>query len=81
MSPKLRRLSGSVVTSIFQGFGFKIHSQKGSHVKLRREISNNKQTLTIPLHDELDAGTLKAIIRQASKYIPEGQLHSHFYLE
>ena len=81
MSPKLRRLSGSQIVSIFQTFGFKIQLQKGSHVKLRREINNDRQTLTIPLHDELDAGTLKAIIRQASKYIPESQLHSYFYTE
>ena len=81
MSPKLRQLSGSQVKSILQSFGFNIHSQKGSHVKLRRDISSGKQTLTIPLHDELDTGTLKAIIGQASKFIPETHLHSHFYTE
>jgi predicted RNA binding protein YcfA (HicA-like mRNA interferase family) len=81
VSPKLRRISGPEVISIFQTLGFKIHSQKGSHIKLRREIGNNRQTLTIPLHDELDSGTLKAIIRQASRYIPESQLHPHFYTE
>lgn len=81
MSPKLRQLSGSEVKSILQSFGFKVHSQRGSHVKLRRELSTGKQILTIPLHDKLDTGTLKAIIRQASKFIPESQLHSHFYTE
>jgi predicted RNA binding protein YcfA (HicA-like mRNA interferase family) len=81
VSPKLRHLSGSEVISIFQTFDFQIHSRKGSHVKLRREIGGNKQTLTIPLHDELDAGTLKAIVRQAGRYIPESQLHPHFYTD
>jgi hypothetical protein len=40
-----------------------------------------RQSLTIPLHDEIDKGTLKAIFRQALRYIPEGDLHPHFYTE
>jgi len=82
MSPKLRRLSGRDVVTILGRFGFAVHSQRGSHVKLRREASGGeKETLTIPLHDELDAGTLSAIVRQASRYIPEEQLRLHFYIE
>ena len=61
-------------------FGFEVHSQKGSHTKLRRlDSSGEKQTLTIPLHSELDRGTLRAIIRQASRYVPESDLRAHFY--
>lgn len=57
MSPKLKRLSGSEVVAILRSFGFELHSQKGSHVKLRRIVSGGeKQALTIPLHSELDAG-------------------------
>jgi len=81
VSSKLKQLSGSEVKSILQSFGFKVHSQRGSHVKLRRELSAGKQTLTIPLHNELDIGTLKAIIRQASRFIPENQLYPHFYTD
>jgi predicted RNA binding protein YcfA (HicA-like mRNA interferase family) len=79
VSPKLKHLSGAELISIFESFGFKIQGQKGSHIKLRREINNTRQTLTIPLHNELDTGTLKAVIRQASKYISESELHAHFY--
>ena len=35
----------------------------------------------IPLHAELDAGTLQAIIRQAKRYIPEVELLSRFYAD
>ena len=56
-----------------------IHSQKGSHVKLRRIGINGNETLTIPNHRELDTGTCKAIFRQASQYIPESELHPYFY--
>jgi predicted RNA binding protein YcfA (HicA-like mRNA interferase family) len=79
VSPKLKHLSGSEVIAIFNLFSFVIHSQKGSHIKLRRVIENRKQTLTIPLHEEIDSGTLRSIIRQASHYIPENELRAHFY--
>ncbi|MFO8101403.1 MAG: type II toxin-antitoxin system HicA family toxin [Dehalococcoidia bacterium] len=45
MSPKLKRLSGAEVVSIMRTFGFDIHSQKGSHAKLRR-ISDAGETCT-----------------------------------
>jgi len=38
-----------------------------------------KQTLTIQLHAELDPGTVRAIMRQAARYIPETELQPHFY--
>ncbi len=80
MSPKLKRLSGRDVTSILGKFGFFIYSQRGNHVKLRRMSSaGEKQTLTVPLHNELDVGTLRAIIRQAGRYLPEEQLKPYFY--
>ncbi len=82
MSPKLKRLSGPEVLAIFHGFGFETHSQRGSHVKLRRiTVTGEKQTLTIPIHVELDAGTLRVIIRQASRYIPESELRPPFYTD
>lgn len=78
--PKLRVLSGKDVLRILTQFGFEIHSQRGSHVKLRRKGPlGTQQTLTIVSHDELDKGTLRAIFRQACRYIPEPDLLTHFY--
>ncbi len=80
MSPKLQRLSGDEVISIFKQFGFEVISQRGSHVKIRRITeSGEKQTLTIPSHKELDTGTVKAIYRQASRFISTEILHPYFY--
>jgi len=80
--PKLRRLSGAEVIRIFEHFGFVIHTQRGSHAKLRRiGIMGEKQTLTIPLHTELDTGTLRAIFRQATQYMIENELRPYFYTE
>ena len=81
MSAKLRQLSGREVLAILRRFGFSPLSTRGSHVKLRRITPDGeKQTLVVPLHDQLDAGTLHAIIRQASRYIPEEDLRPHFHI-
>ena len=78
---KLRTLSGRDVIRIFVRFGFRVVSQRGSHVKLGRGLSDGtKQTLTVPIHEELDRGTLRAIFRQALRYVPEEELRPHFYI-
>ncbi len=59
--PKLKRLSGDEVIAILSRFGFVVHAQRGSHVKLRRMGPSGQQILTIPKHRELDTGTLRAI--------------------
>jgi predicted RNA binding protein YcfA (HicA-like mRNA interferase family) len=80
--PSLRRLSGAEVEAIFKQYGFERHSQRGSHVKLRRlSPEGHKQTMTLVMDDELDTGTLRAIVRQASRFIPENDLRPHFWSE
>jgi len=76
---KLRRLSGKQVVAVFTEFGFRVVDQHGSHMKLRRDVMAGSQTLTVPAHTQLDPGTLRAIIRQASRFIPEEELRPHFY--
>ena len=79
--PRLRNLSGGDVLQILRDFGFEQFSQRGSHMKVRRLIDGQAQTLTVPNHREIDRGTLQAIIRQASKFISEEDLRSRFYTE
>jgi len=80
--PKLKSLTGEDVIRILSLFGFEIASQRGSHAKLKRVLSDeDKQILTIPRHKELDKGTLRAIFRQALRYIPEEQLRPYFYAD
>lgn len=82
MPPKLKSLSGQEVLVALGHFGFVFHTQRGSHIKLKRiNPDDNKQTLTIPNHKEIDRGTLRAIFRQASRYIPETDLFPYFYSE
>lgn len=77
--PKLKNLSGKDVVSILNQFGFEVINQRGSHIKLRRMKEDSKQTLLIPNHKEIDTGTLRAIVRQAGRYIPVEDLNKHFY--
>ena len=78
--PNLRRMSGREVLAVFQSLGFEVQSQRGSHVKLRRRgPGGERQTLTVPNHSELDTGTLRAIIRQAGRYVAMDDLLRHFY--
>ncbi|HEY9611163.1 MAG TPA: type II toxin-antitoxin system HicA family toxin [Allocoleopsis sp.] len=41
--------------------GFVVARQRGSHIILVRE--EPKTTVSVPNHDELDRGTLRAIVR------------------
>jgi predicted RNA binding protein YcfA (HicA-like mRNA interferase family) len=78
--PRLNRLSAAQVLTILGQFGFQVISQRGSHIKLRRLLTGGeRQTLTIPNHNQLDLGTLAGIYRQALRYISERELKPHFY--
>jgi predicted RNA binding protein YcfA (HicA-like mRNA interferase family) len=39
--------------------------QKGSHVILKKQTSDRAIGVVVPVHDEIDRGTLLEIIRQA----------------
>jgi predicted RNA binding protein YcfA (HicA-like mRNA interferase family) len=78
---RFKVLSGEDLLRTFGRFGFVKFSQRGSHVKLRRVTSAGRQTLTIVMHKEVDRGTLRAIYRQALRYIPERELEGHFFFD
>lgn len=68
------------VLRAFATFGFTVASVRGSHAKLLRVLaSGERQILTVPLHKQLAAGTLRAIFRQALRYIPEEDLRPWFF--
>ncbi|MBI2449541.1 type II toxin-antitoxin system HicA family toxin [Candidatus Pacearchaeota archaeon] len=62
---KLPRLSGREVIKILSKQDFKAIRQKGSHVFMLKETSEGKKHTVVPLHNEIDKGTLLEIIRQA----------------
>ena len=51
-------------------------------MKVRRVLeSGQTQSLTVPNHDEMDRGTLHALYRQASRFVPEAELRAKFFTE
>lgn len=80
MVPRLRTLSAREVLRALGTFGFEVASTRGSHAKLRRTDSKGSvQVLTVPLHRELAPGTLRAIYRQACRFVAEAELRPYFY--
>ena len=81
MAPRLRRLAARDVLRALGSFGFEVVSTRGSHAKLRRETTEGTaQILTVPLHKELAPGTVRAIYRQACRFIPKADLRRWFFL-
>ncbi len=66
---KLPVLSGKKCIKSLEKAGFYFKRQEGSHVTLRRDEPFCQ--LVVPLHKELDRGTLRAIIRQAELSVNE----------
>ncbi len=58
-------LSGKDVIRALARAGFSFVRQKGSHVRMKKQVPEATLNVTIPLHDELDRATLRSIIRAA----------------
>ncbi len=61
---KLPRISGRKCAGVLVKAGFEFRRQSGSHMVFRRD--NPFAQVVVPDHDELDRGTLRAIIRQSN---------------
>ena len=66
---KLPCVSGQEVVKALMKIGFRVRRQHGSHIILRRD-DPFAQTV-VPNHKEIDAGTLRAIIRQVGISVDE----------
>lgn len=66
---KLPVISGEQCVKALANAGFRFRRQEGSHVMLRRDEPLSH--VVVPLHGELDRGTLRAIVRQAGLSVSE----------
>ena len=66
---RLPRISGRECVRALAGVGFYTRRQHGSHIILRRD--DPFAQVVVPDHRELDAGTLRAIIRLAGLSVPD----------
>jgi predicted RNA binding protein YcfA (HicA-like mRNA interferase family) len=70
-----KTVSGKIVVKILcREFGFYFVSQKGSHVKLAKQVPEGKIITIVPMHRELAYGTFKSILELAQ--IEEDQFRS-----
>lgn len=77
---RLRQMSARDVLRALGKFGFVVALMRGSHAKLVRVMpSGERQILTVPIHKQLAPGTVRAIFRQALRYIPESDLQPWFF--
>ena len=77
-----RRLDARRIVRLLGGFGFAVISTRGSHAKLARAgPAGRKEILIVPMHRQLTAGTLHAIYRQASRFIPDEALRREFFTD
>ena len=62
---KLPAVTSSDLIRVVKKFGFVEHSQKGSHLHLKREA--DKRRITVPVHKgrDIPKGTLTGILRDA----------------
>jgi predicted RNA binding protein YcfA (HicA-like mRNA interferase family) len=59
--PKLPCVSGAKVAKALERLGFIRQRQRGSHLVMR----HNSSVCVVPMHREVDQGTLRGILRQA----------------
>ena len=59
--PKLPCVSGAKTAKALERLGFIRQRQKGSHLVMRRDSN----VCVVPMHREVDQGTLRGILRQA----------------
>jgi predicted RNA binding protein YcfA (HicA-like mRNA interferase family) len=69
---QLPRISGRQAIESLQRLGFRRDRQNGGHVFLKRvRVVEQIDSCTVPIHDELDSGTLGGILRQAKVTLEE----------
>ncbi len=59
---RLPVMSGRQLIRALDRFGYEVSRTRGSHARL---VCSGRASVTVPLHRELDRGTLAAILREA----------------
>ena len=64
-------VSGKETIKALSKAGFSVIRQKGSHVRLEKQIEERILKVTVPLHSQLKKGTLKIILLHAEITLDE----------
>jgi len=63
--PKMSLVSGKEAVKALQSLGFEFIRQKGRHAILQRYTPDGTRGCVVPMHPEIQQGTLKGILKQA----------------
>jgi predicted RNA binding protein YcfA (HicA-like mRNA interferase family) len=74
-------MSGKEVIKVLESIGFVVSRQKGSHIILKRLISEDEQIILVPNHSTIDRGTLHSIYKKLILYVNESEIKEYFYTE
>ncbi|MCD1296011.1 type II toxin-antitoxin system HicA family toxin [Methanocella sp. CWC-04] len=65
--PRLPVVSGYDAVRLLEKIGYQKVRQKGSHLTLKKLTVTGEHSIQVPLHDELDKGTLNSILTRVSE--------------
>jgi predicted RNA binding protein YcfA (HicA-like mRNA interferase family) len=71
MGSKYPTLKASEVIRSLQRHGFRFKTQKGSHARYVKLSDKGELRVTIPMHSEVNKGTLQSILGQARLTLEE----------
>jgi predicted RNA binding protein YcfA (HicA-like mRNA interferase family) len=69
--PKMPRISSREAIRALERLGFEQVRQTGSHVVMTKETEAGKVGCVVPVHQELQVGTLSGILKQAQVTVEE----------
>jgi predicted RNA binding protein YcfA (HicA-like mRNA interferase family) len=69
--PKMPRISSREAIRALERLGFEQVRQTGSHVVMTKETEAGKVGCVVPVHQELQVGTLSGILKQAQATVEE----------
>ena len=73
--PKLPLVSGKEAVKSLERLGFVFLRQRGSHAILRRDTPDGARGCVVPMHQEIQPGTLRGILKQAEVELDEFIAH------
>lgn len=62
---KLPQISGVELIKKLKRFGFVVVRQRGSHIRLEKNLPSETIKITVPNHNQLKKGTLHNILKTA----------------
>lgn len=66
--PKLPVISYKQLIKLLEQLGYEVDRQRGSHIRLKKQLPSGHHSITVPAHKEIAKGTLNDILDRVSRY-------------